>query len=67
MLEAAVQTCQHKADEAGVAMVIDCPEDIAVAMNATLLEQALVNLLINAITYSKKGDCVTVQGTARRG
>jgi two-component system, OmpR family, phosphate regulon sensor histidine kinase PhoR len=62
VLEAAVQTCQHKADEAGVEMVIDCSKDIAVAMNATLLEQALVNLLINAITYSKKGDCVTVQG-----
>ena len=62
VLESAVQTCRHKADEVGVIMVIDCSEEIVVAMNSTLLEQALVNLLINAITYSKKGDSVTVLG-----
>jgi two-component system phosphate regulon sensor histidine kinase PhoR len=45
-------------------MAIDCPDNILVEMNATLLEQALVNLLINGITYSKKGDTVTVQAIA---
>ncbi len=63
VIESAIQTCQHKADEAGITMVIDCPDDIIVEMNAALLEQALVNLLINGITYSKQGDSVTVQGT----
>ncbi|MGB3211788.1 MAG: ATP-binding protein [Desulforhopalus sp.] len=61
VIEAAIQTSQLKADEAGVAMVIDCPDDVAVEINATLLEQALVNLLINGITYSKKGSKVTVK------
>jgi two-component system phosphate regulon sensor histidine kinase PhoR len=64
VIKSAIQTCQHKADGAGVKMAIDCPDNILVEMNATLLEQALVNLLINGITYSKKGDTVTVQGIA---
>jgi two-component system phosphate regulon sensor histidine kinase PhoR len=63
VIEAAMQTCQLKADEVGVTLAIDCPDSIIVEMNVTLLEQALVNLLINGITYSKKGDTVTVQGT----
>lgn len=61
VLEAAVQICQLKADQAGVDVAIYCPENIVVAMNPTLLEQAVVNLLVNAITYSKRGDRVTVQ------
>ncbi len=63
VITSAIQTCQLKADEAGVTIAIDCPENIMVEMNATLLEQALVNLLVNGITYSKPGDKVTVQGT----
>jgi len=63
VIKSAVQICQHKADEAGIAVVIDCPDNIIVGMNSTLLEQALVNLLINGITYSKKGDSVTVVAT----
>jgi two-component system phosphate regulon sensor histidine kinase PhoR len=64
VMEAAIQTCQLKADEAGVTLAIDCPENILVEMNPTLLEQALVNLLINGITYSKQGGTVTAQATA---
>ncbi len=63
VIEAAVQTCQLRADNAGVKVAVDCLDNILVEMNPTLLEQALVNLLINGITYSKKGDTVTVQAT----
>lgn len=61
VISSAIQTCQHMVEETGVAITVDCPETIQVEMNATLLEQALVNLLVNAITYSKKGGSVTVQ------
>lgn len=61
LIESAVQVCQLKADEAGVTLAIDCPADIVIDMNSTLLEQALVNLLINGITYSKKGGLVTIE------
>ena len=60
VLEAAVQTCRLQADQAGIAVVIDCPEGIMAAINATLLEQAVINLLVNAIAYSRQGGEVTV-------
>jgi two-component system phosphate regulon sensor histidine kinase PhoR len=63
VLEAAVQTCRLQADQAGITVVIDCPEEVMAEMNATLLEQAVVNLLVNAITYSRQGGEVTVQVT----
>jgi two-component system phosphate regulon sensor histidine kinase PhoR len=63
VLETAVQTCQVNSDQQGVKMVFDCPEGILATMNDTLLEQALVNLLVNAIKYSKSGDTVKVTAT----
>lgn len=62
VVEAAVQTCQLQAAEAGVTLRVECPADIRVNMNDTLLEQALVNLLVNGITYTPNGGHVTVQG-----
>ncbi len=61
VLEAAAQTCQLQAEKAEVTVAIECPEKIEVEMNATLLEQAVVNLLVNAITYSRPGGQVTVE------
>jgi two-component system, OmpR family, phosphate regulon sensor histidine kinase PhoR len=60
VLEAAAQICKIEADKEGVAIVVDCPEDILVTMNDTLLEQAIVNLLVNAIKYSRRDDSVTL-------
>ena len=60
VLEAAVQTCQRKADEQNIQVNLECPDEIWCHMNDTLLEQAVVNLLVNAITYSGKGETVTV-------
>ena len=61
VLVAAVQTCQIEADKVGVQIALDCPENLLVAMNDTLLEQAVVNLLVNAIKYSHQGDTVMLQ------
>lgn len=67
VLDAAVQTCRLQADQAGIAVVINCPEEIMAEMNATLLEQAVINLLVNAITYSRQGGEVTVEVAAGQG
>jgi len=61
VLETAVQTSQVKADQYGVKLELDCPESVVATMNETLLEQAVVNLLVNAIKYSKQGDSVIVR------
>lgn len=61
VVESAVQTCQVNADQRGVKVDFDCAEGILANMNNTLIEQAVVNLLVNAIKYSKSGDTVTVR------
>jgi len=47
-----LQACQLKANDKQVALEMDCPDDIEIMINAPLLEQALVNLVDNAIKYS---------------
>ncbi len=57
----AVKSCQHKAEEACITIVAECAGDLRVMMNSTLLEQALVNLLVNGISYSPEGSTVVIK------
>ncbi|MCF7864448.1 MAG: cell wall metabolism sensor histidine kinase WalK, partial [Kiritimatiellales bacterium] len=49
----AIYLCQLQAAKKNIAVTMECPGDLALAINAPLLEQALVNLIINAIKYSE--------------
>ncbi len=60
VLNVAIETCEHRAEEEGVSITLECPDYIQLKMNETLIEQAFVNLLVNAIRYSKEGDAVKV-------
>lgn len=60
VLDVAIETCEHSARKKNVAIHLECPEGIELEINATLIEQALVNLLVNAIKYSKEGSEVRV-------
>jgi two-component system phosphate regulon sensor histidine kinase PhoR len=53
-----LQACQIKAQDKQVTLEMDCPDGIDIKINAPLLEQALVNLLDNAIKYSSQNDRV---------
>jgi two-component system, OmpR family, phosphate regulon sensor histidine kinase PhoR len=55
VIDSAVNTCQTVAHERSIDVVVDCPERIQGNINAVLLEQAVVNLLDNAIKYSDPG------------
>ncbi|WP_456384973.1 ATP-binding protein [Desulfolithobacter sp.] len=61
VLEAALQTCAVKAREKEVVVEIDCNESLEARINQPLLEQAVINLLSNAITYSPAGSTVWVR------
>lgn len=61
VLQEAIDICTPKADEHGVGLSLDCPDSIVLKLNHTLFEQAVVNLLINAITYSEAGQEVVLQ------
>ena len=62
-VEAAVLVCQGQAAAKGITVETSCPEGIALPVNRPLVEQALVNLIDNAIKYSDPARTVRVEVT----
>jgi signal transduction histidine kinase len=60
VLENAITLCQLQAEKKYITITMDCPEDLTLTINAPLLEQAFVNLIINAIKYSAPDKTVQV-------
>jgi len=52
VVQVAADVCGPKASAKGVRLVVDVPEGILATINPPLLEQAVVNLIDNAIKYS---------------
>lgn len=65
VLVAVVQTCMIRAREAGVRVEVDCPEKCIVEMNAPLLEQAMINLVVNGIQHSNRDSIVKIKARAK--
>lgn len=61
ILEYGVQACTLQAKEKGVHVNLDCKEELTAPVNRSMLEQAVINLLTNAIRYSPAGEQVTVR------
>ncbi len=71
VLDNATHLCQLQAGEKNITIHTECSDDLKPTINAPLLEQAIVNLIINAIKYSdsdktiqihakKEGDLVSI-------
>ncbi len=52
LLNAAIQVCLPKATEKNIKINLNCREDVKAKFNFQLLEEAVVNLIDNAIKYS---------------
>lgn len=63
ILSTAKELCRSKAEAAGVSLELDCSPDVIVSADSSLLEQAVVNLVDNAVKYSPSGSCVKISGT----
>ncbi|MBW1900356.1 MAG: PAS domain-containing protein [Deltaproteobacteria bacterium] len=63
VLENSVQLCRDKANAKKIGIEISCHDDISVKMEPRLFEQALVNLLDNAIKYSDEGSDILLTAT----
>jgi two-component system phosphate regulon sensor histidine kinase PhoR len=61
VLAGALQLCQVKAEPKQIRMELSCAEEVAAKINPSLLEQAVVNLLDNAVKYSEAGKRIWVQ------
>jgi len=61
VLGPAVQICKEKAETKKIKVSLDCPEMLLARGNARLLEQAVVNLLNNAIQYSPRESTIVVR------
>lgn len=67
VISAAVLSCGRTAEGRGVALHEVCDAGLTVRMSALLVEQAITNLIDNAIRYSSRDTRVTVRGRRRNG
>jgi len=61
VLESVVRACAKRCAIKNIAIQLDFPGDIIARINTTLLEQAVVNLVDNAVKYSEPGSSVLIQ------
>ncbi|MGQ9688710.1 MAG: ATP-binding protein [Desulfobaccales bacterium] len=67
ILKAAVQACQSRSEAKQIEVELQCPEELRARVNAPLLEQAIINLIDNAVKYSHPGSRVTVAAKMENG
>ncbi|HMK35933.1 MAG TPA: ATP-binding protein [Desulfomonilaceae bacterium] len=61
VLDAVIRDCSKKAEAKSIELVCRCSDSITANINSVLLEQAILNLVDNAIKYSDPGKTVTIE------
>ena len=64
VLNSAIQLCQPKAAAKDIRIKLDCAQSLTAKINPPLLEQAIVNLIDNAVKFSNPGKPIHVQALA---
>mgnify|MGYP003325972728 FL=1 len=67
VLSAAVADCLPRARERSIDLQVDCDAAVEASVNPPLLEQAVINLVDNAIKYSSDGKAVRLAARADAG
>lgn len=66
ILQSAVDVCAQRAAEKNIVLQVDCPDDLTAVVSPQLIEQALINLIGNAVKYSFNDKTVTVGARAEK-
>src|SRR6185312_84183 len=61
VLESAIEICNPKALNKKIKIELSCPDPVTAAIDSHLLEQAIINLVDNAIRYSDEGQPIRVE------
>ena len=64
VLQSAIEQSSLTARKKKVELTLDCPAALTVTMNGPLVEQAVANLIDNAIKYSAEGATIDITGEA---
>ncbi len=64
ILETAHEVCRPAADKKQIVLSLSCADDLTARMDDTLMEQALINLIDNAVKYSPADTTVTLTAVA---
>ena len=67
ILQSSVQACHVRAADREIAIEITCADSLMANVDPSLIEQAIVNLLDNAIKYSDDGGIVRVEAVQGEG
>ena len=61
ILDTAIQACIVHGEQKNITVEVECETDLTGTVNRPMLEQAIINLLTNAITYSPEETTVTLR------
>ncbi len=61
VVEAVAKSCEIRAEEKEIGLSVKCAKGLIAAINPTLLEQAVMNLVDNAVKYSEQGKAVEIE------
>lgn len=67
LIETAVQLCASGAAQKNITIEVTCPGELSFPMDPFLMEQALVNLIDNAVKYSGEKGSVRIHAAAENG
>jgi signal transduction histidine kinase len=63
ILESCREACRSRAEEKDITIILDCSAAVEVIADRSLLTQAVINLIENAVKYSPEHTTVTVSGS----
>jgi two-component system phosphate regulon sensor histidine kinase PhoR len=65
LLRASIQACAEPALAKKITVESNCPPELPIELDRSLMEQAIVNLIDNAVRYSESGTTVSLEVTTR--